>query len=288
MNNALSLMLKKYHCHQLRDYENALKEIIQEITLLGLWRAKFFDKAAFYGGTALRILYGLDRFSEDLDFTLLTAISDFKLDKYNVAIKEELSSFGFKVVVDTKQKNVDTAIESAFIKAETRQQLILIEAPVSLVASIPKMQTLKVKVEVDTSPPPHINTEVKTLLHPIPFSVKTVSQPDLFAGKLHAILCRKWKNRIKGRDWYDFYWFIAHNIMLNREALRQRLIQTHIWHEKKDLTASDIKKLLLAKIEQVDFKAAKQDVLPFIKDKQALALWGPQFFTALVEKIHYS
>src|SRR5258708_11206041 len=104
MHYAIEQMLKKYNCCSQLDYLNSLKEIFQEIALLGLWRAKFYEKAAFYGGTALRILYGLDRFSEDLDFTLLKNTKNFDLSPYNQAIADELSSFGFKVSVETKIK----------------------------------------------------------------------------------------------------------------------------------------------------------------------------------------
>src|SRR5437762_1264143 len=128
MQAAVKAMLSRYTCHSEQDYINALKEIFQEIALLGLWRAKFYEKAAFYGGTALRILYGLDRFSEDLDFTLLKPDLQFNLASYNQAIIDELSSFGFKVRVEVKKKNIASTIESAFIKASSKQQLIIIEA----------------------------------------------------------------------------------------------------------------------------------------------------------------
>src|SRR5438309_3791037 len=123
MNPAILSMLDRYKCVTAQDYENALKEIIQEIALLGLWRAKFYEHAAFYGGSALRILYGLDRFSEDLDFTLLRPDKTFSLASYNQAIMDELRSFGFKVEVVTKTKKIVSNIESAFIKADSKQQL---------------------------------------------------------------------------------------------------------------------------------------------------------------------
>src|SRR3990167_4879269 len=154
MDQVIFAMLEQYTCVSDDDYENALKQIMQQIALLGLWRAKFYEHAAFYGGSALRILYQLNRFSEDLDFSLLHPHREFSLTPYNHAICEELRAFGFEVEVKTKVKQ----------------------------------------------------TEVKTLLQPIPFSVKTYVQPDLFAGKVHALLCRPWKVRVKERDWYDFIW----------------------------------------------------------------------------------
>lgn len=285
MHAAIKTMLEKYQCHSEQDYINALKEIFQEIALLGLWRAKFYEKAAFYGGTALRILYGLDRFSEDLDFTLLKNDEMFDLAVYNQAIRDELNSFGFQVTVETKIKNIDTHIESAFIKAQSKTQLIIIETPSNVIERIHQMNTLKIKMEVDTHPPGKFNTEVKTLLQPIPFSVKTLTLPDLFAGKIHALLCRPWQARVKGRDWYDFVWYIARNTPLNLIHLRERLIQSEAWPVSKEFARKDLIDLLQKKINSTDFDNAKNDVLPFVRDKQAVELWSAPFFLDLVERL---
>ena len=172
MDQRLKLMLNKYKCHSANDYENALKEIFQQIALLGLWRAKFFEKAAFYGGTALRILYGLDRFSEDLDFSLLNRDKKFKLDPYNMAIKEELQSFGLDVLVENKVKSKDTSIKLAFIKSGTKKQLIDINVPEGITKKIHHMKSIKIKMEVDTDPPGDFETESKIVLQPIPFSCR--------------------------------------------------------------------------------------------------------------------
>ncbi|OGV36543.1 MAG: hypothetical protein A3E88_04165 [Legionellales bacterium RIFCSPHIGHO2_12_FULL_35_11] len=285
MNTTIKTMLTKYQCRSEQDYINALKEIFQEIALLGLWRAKFYEKAAFYGGTALRILYGLDRFSEDLDFTLLKPNNNFDFTLYNQAITEELNSFGFQVTVETKNKSMKTSIESAFIKATTKTQLIVIEAAPQLIDRIHHMNTIKIRMEIDTHPPGNFTTDVKNLLLPIPFSVKTLSQPDLFAGKLHALLCRPWQSRVKGRDWYDLIWYIARNVPANLSHLRDRLIQSNAWNKKHKLTRENLLALLTDKINSVDFKNAKKDILPFIKDKQAVDLWSNDFFLDIIQKL---
>src|SRR5271157_4585321 len=207
MNEAIARMMARYDGRRREDYVRALREILQEIALLGLWRSKFFEKAAFYGGTALRILYGLDRFSEDLDFSLLEPKPDFDLSKYCVALQTEMRSFGFEVTIESKEKRRQSAVQSAFIKSNTLKQLVVIETAEELVRTVPRGQVLKIRLEVDTVPPPGFSTEVKYLLHPIPFPVKSYTLPDLFAGKRHALLCRRWKTRVKGRDWYDFVWF---------------------------------------------------------------------------------
>jgi predicted nucleotidyltransferase component of viral defense system len=285
MNDRLKQMLQRYTCNSQDDYTHALKEIMQEIALLGLWRSKFFEKAAFYGGTALRILYGLDRFSEDLDFSLLVPQENFSLTAYNTAIKGELESFGLSVSVENKVKSIQNNIQSAFIKAETKQQLIQIEMPSSLSRSIDKKALIKIKMEIDVNPPGGFLTEAKILLQPIPFNVLTMQQPDLFAGKIHAILCRNWKGRVKGRDWYDMVWFISQNIPVRLEHLRQRLIQNHTWDTKKSLEQLDLIKLVEDKIDQIDFSQAKEDVLPFLRETASVALWSQDFFKDIIQRI---
>lgn len=285
MHEVVKTMLKKYSCHSEQDYVNALKEIFQEIALLGLWRSKFYEKAAFYGGSALRILYGLDRFSEDLDFTLLQKDKNFNLDTYNLAIKEELNSFGFQVKVATKNKNIETNIESAFIKAETKKQLLIIDAPTDILGHIHPMHTIKIKMEVDTNPPGKFQTETKYILNPIPFSVKTLTQPNLLAGKIHAILCRPWQKRVKGRDWYDFVWYIAREIPVNLFHLQARLAQSNAWPKNESLLENDLINLLTKKINGTDFENAKKDVIPFLKNKNSTDLWSKKFFLEVLEKL---
>ena len=168
MHEAVTRMLAKYEPKSVDDSVRALREIIQEVALLGLWRAKFFEHAAFYGGTALRILYGLDRFSEDLDFSLLTPSPDFNLARYTASLEEELQAFGFNVRVEMVDKAVESAVQSAFLKASTRNELLVIEAGEELMGQVAAGQVLKVKIEVDTDPPPGFTTQTRYLLQPIP------------------------------------------------------------------------------------------------------------------------
>jgi len=284
MNEAIKTMLEKYNCQSTLDYENALKEIFQEIALLGLWRSKFFEHAAFYGGSALRILYGLDRFSEDLDFTLLKPDKNFDFKAYSKAIEAELKSFGFHVEVSKREKNQQSKIESAFIKANTWQQMILIDTPITLMRGIQKEERIKIKLEIDTGPPTNFSTTVEPLLLPIPSSVKVLTKPDLFGGKIHALLCRPWQKRVKGRDWYDFIWYIAREIPVNLIHLQQRLYQSNAW-DGNELTLANVKKLLLTKIEETDFENAKKDIIPFIKSQDSLSLWSHEFFNSITQKL---
>ncbi|MDD2900138.1 MAG: nucleotidyl transferase AbiEii/AbiGii toxin family protein [Desulfuromonadaceae bacterium] len=285
MHEAVTRMLAKYEPKSVDDSVRALREIIQEVALLGLWRAKFFEHAAFYGGTALRILYGLDRFSEDLDFSLLTPSPDFNLARYTASLEEELQAFGFNVRVEMVDKAVESAVQSAFLKANTRNELLVIEAGEELTGQVAAGQVLKVKIEVDTDPPPGFSTQTRYLLQPIPFAVRCYALPDLFAGKMHAILFRKWKNRVKGRDWYDLVWYAANHPQLNLVHLEQRMRQTGHWSGEKSLSPTSFRDLLFETIDRLDVNQARKDVAPFVKDQQMLSLWSHDFFQDVASRI---
>lgn len=285
MHDAIARMLAKYENKSLDDQVKALREIIQEVALLGLWRARFFEHAAFYGGTALRILHGLDRFSEDLDFSLLAPTPDFSLQRFSAALEEEVRAFGFNLRVESVDKTVATAVQSAFLKAATRTELMVIEADERLISAIPSGQVLKIKIEVDTDPPPAFATTTRYLLQPIPFAVRCYTLPSLFAGKLHALLCRRWNNRVKGRDWYDLVWYAAHHPQLNLFHLEQRMRQTGHWSGTARLSRHDLDELLQTAIDRLEIAQARQDVAPFVKDQQALALWSTDFFRDVATRI---
>lgn len=285
MDRVIFSMLEKYNCKSDEDYKNSLKEIIQEVVLFGLWRAKFFEHAAFYGGTALRILYGLDRFSEDLDFSLLQPNLGFKLSIYHEAIKRELSSFGFNVSVEQKKKTGDSVIQSAFLKAGTREHLIEIGVPNDISRRCHLNENLKVKFEIDIDPPLGFETETEHLLEPLPFWVKTYSKPDLFAGKLHALLCRAWGNRIKGRDWYDFIWYIRQRIPVNLPHLDLRMQQSGHRSLSYPLDKDALHELLTNKITGLDIEKAKLDMLPYIRDPRHIDGWSKPLFLKAAEQI---
>ncbi len=278
MHEAVARMISKYECRSTEDYTHALREIMQEIALLGLWRSKFFEKAAFYGGTALRILYGLDRFSEDLDFSLLSPMIGFDLDKYSTALEKELRAFGFDVRMEKRNKAIAGPVQSAFLKANTLNELLVITTDESIVREVPRGQILKIKLEVDTNPPGGFDTESKFLLQPIPFAVRTYTLPDLFAGKMHAVLCRQWKNRVKGRDWYDLVWYVANKPELHLSHLEQRMRQSGHWSDNHTLDEGLFRRLLSEKIDTLDLDQARNEVEPFVKHPEALAIWSREFF----------
>lgn len=268
----------------LQEYDRALRELIQHLVLLGLWRAGFFEHAVFYGGTALRILHHLPRFSEDIDFSLMERKPDFSLSAYLSGLRTELSGFGFEVDVVSSGR-LDSPIESAFVKANTRYHLLQVKPGSVLASTVPANQLLKIKLEVDTDPPGEFDTEVLPVLEPIPFSVRTLPLPDLFAGKIHCVLFRRWKSRVKGRDWYDLIWFLRKRVPLHLAHLEERMRQSGDWQEEGKVSIEDLLRLYDERVAQVDFSRAAADVLPFIHDPRELDLWSATFFSALRERI---
>ena len=283
----IETMLNRYSINNADDYHQALREIMQEIALAGLYRGGFFEKAAFYGGTALRIFYKLDRFSEDLDFSLLKANKAFSLDPYFVAIEKEFHALGIEIEIKTKQKQHNTAVESAFLKSNTSVHILQLKGHHQTWATKVK-RPIKIKFEVDTQPPLGFITEEKLLLQPFSFYVKCYKASDLFAGKLHALLYRNWKNRIKGRDWYDFEWYIRHGYSVHLEHFLERAHQSGDLLDMEKITSQDIQDLLKNRIDKIDFEQAKQDVFPFIQRSDVLELWSQSYFSDLTMLIKSS
>lgn len=277
--------IEEYQPKNEEDVLSALREIMQEIALAGLSRTDFFDKAAFYGGTALRIFYRLDRFSEDLDFSLLEADSNFSLEPYFAAIVNEFEAQGLKVSIREKDKKVQSAIESAFLKTETIWKELILEDIVKQ-TGIKSNRSVKIKIEVDRQPPLGFETEEKLLLRPFSFYVKCFIRPSLFAGKMHALLFRKWKNRIKGRDWYDMEWYIRKGIPLDVNHFLQRANETGDWADKT-ITPDQIRELLSEKIHSTSIEQVKEDVIRFIPDPKVLEIWSANYFLDLIEKLRF-
>ena len=289
MQEAIARMLERYSTATVDEAVRALREILQEVALLGLWRARFFEHAAFYGGTALRIFLGLDRFSEDLDFTLLHPEPAFDLGRFTTALEKEIQAFGFEVSVTLRQKAIPSPVQSAFLKANTRNQLLLINMPPEKIGGIPPGgQTLKIRLEVDTDPPPGFGTGTRYLLQPIPFPVRVCDPPDLFAGKIHALLFRRWEKRVKGRDWYDFVWLVGHRTPLHLAHLEQRIRQTGDWTGAANLSPDVLKGLLDEAINRLDVERARREVLPFLKQPESVGVWSQEFFKDVAGQVQFT
>ncbi len=263
----------------------ALREIMQEVALAGLQRSGFFEKAAFYGGTALRIFHGLERYSEDLDFSLLRVDPGFSLKIHFDAIVSEFQALGMTVKIVEKEKQSESIIDSAFLKSDTVWREVMLEGIISQ-ARVKMMPGLKIKLEVDRQPPLGFETEEKLLLRPFSFYVKCFTVPSLFAGKMHALLFRKWQKRVKGRDWFDMEWYIRRGIPLDLRHFCLRAKDTGDWGDET-ISPDQVTELLKLKIKTVDFNQVKADVVRFVRDDSILAIWSPQYFLDLIEKLKF-
>ncbi len=288
MNNILQEMLTKYQCETKEDYINAFKEIVQEVALYSLSLTDFYDNAALYGGTALRIFYNLDRFSEDLDFSLCTQNDSFTLEKYFEVLSKNFEILGLNFVPQIKEKTINSNIQSAFLKGNTLEHILLINPKNGIANYIQKNETIKIKFEIDTNPPSGASYDYKYSSLPLPYKIKLYDESSLFAGKVHSILCRNWKTRVKGRDLYDFEFYVKNDCVLNVNHLEKRMKQTRHFQESEKLTLEKVKELLHEKFSEIDFESAKKDVLPFINNSNKLTIWGKEYFDYLVDRLKSS
>lgn len=273
MNNIFEQMLSRYPIISDKDRQNAIYEVMQQITLAGLYRGGFFNKAAFYGGTCLRIFHKLDRFSEDMDFSLLTTDSSFKLENYFPSIIDEFKMLGREIVITKKDKRNFNKVESAFLKDDTEVYDVAFQTE----------KSLKIKIEVDTQPPLKFQTEQKLLLHPFSFMTRCFTLPDLYAGKMHALVFRTWNNRVKGRDWYDFEWYVKNGINLDFIHLQERIREFNGIEVDKE----EFLRLQKERLASTDIKMVKQDVEPFIKNTENLEIWSNDYFLQLANMIKF-
>ena len=252
---------------------NAEQEVCQKIALAGLHRGGFFDHAAFYGGTCLRMFYGLPRFSEDMDFSLTQKRDDIHLENYFDAIREEFNLAGFDITITKKEKKAFGKVESAFLKENTEAYDIKFQTK----------KTVKVKIELDTDPPLLFNTEQKLLMQPYSFMVRCFTLPDLYAGKMHALVYRAWQRRVKGRDWFDFEWYVRNGVPLSFRHLQERIREFN----GVIVSPEEFMDLLRQKIVETDIENVKQDVIPYIAQNQQrdLDIWSNEYFLMLVDKI---
>jgi predicted nucleotidyltransferase component of viral defense system len=267
-------MLAKYPRRTDVEITHAMREVMQEVALAGLYRGGFFDKAAFYGGTCLRIFYGLPRFSEDLDFSLLAPDPAFSFAPYFKTLKSEFAALGFEVEVSEKHKTAATDITSAFLKKTSSVYDLTVQGS----------RALKIKFEVDTDPPLGFSTEQKLLLQPFSFYTQCFALPDLFAGKVHALLFRQWKQRVKGRDWFDFEWYVKRGTPLNLAHLAIRARQSGHW-QGETLSLDELKRLLRERIDTLDVDSARDDVVRFLQNPTDTAIWSRDYFAALADHI---
>lgn len=271
MNDIYRQMLSAYDLSTQQSEHNAACEVCQQIVLSGLSRAGFFDVAAFYGGTCLRIFHSLQRFSEDMDFTLLAPDSGFDFEQYFRPIIDEFEYIGRRVEIRRKEKKNFSRVESAFLKDSTDVYDVTFQTE----------RSIKIKIEVDTQPPSDFNTEFRLLLQPRSFMTRCLSLPDLFAGKMHALVFRTWKSRVKGRDWYDFEWYVRHDVPLRYAHLRERIREFN----GEDMPQERFFELLRQRLTATDVDNVRRDVAPFVKHPDDLRIWSADYFLQLVDRI---
>ncbi len=274
MNALYERMLSAYDQSTDTGRRNAIYEVSQQLVLAGLSNGGFFDKAAFYGGTCLRIFHGLDRFSEDMDFTLLQEDRNFNFEQYFHPVIDLFSMVGRNVEIKKKDKKSFGKVESAFLKDNTDVYDI----------SFQTERSIKVKIEVDIVPPMKFTTEQKLLLQPMSFMTRCVSLPDLFAGKMHALVFRAWKSRVKGRDWYDFEWYVRNGIDLDFRHLQERIRQFN----GKEMSLEEFMDELKKRLAASDINQVKADVLPFLNNPHELDIWSNDYFLRLADMIRIS
>ncbi len=254
---------------------NAEQEVCQKIVLAGLHRGGFFDHAAFYGGICLRLFHGLPRFSEDMDFSLTEKRDDVHLENYFQAIKEEFKLTGFDVEITKKEKKSFGRVESAFLKENTETYDIRFRTK----------RMIKVKIELDTDPPLLFDTEPKLLLKPHSFMTRCFVLPDLYAGKMHALVYRAWQRRVKGRDWFDFEWYVRNDVSLDFRHLQERIKE----FSGEDVSREGFIERLRHRLATADIENVKQDVFPYIAQSQRreLDIWSNEYFLNLADRIKF-
>ncbi len=285
MNNVVEAMLDRYHPNNNEERENAIKEIIQEIALAGLSRGGFFEKAAFYGGTCLRIFYGLNRFSEDLDFALIKKDPSFKLDDYFPALQKEFLSYGLDINIEAKNKEKETEVQSAFLKGNTLMLMMSFFPKSEDAKKVISNQKIKIKFEIDIDNPVGGITEYKYQMLPSPYEIQVFDEATLFAGKIHAVLCRSYKYHVKGRDLYDYLYYLSKDSKFNLLYLENKLKNTGKIDENVHLSLGIVKDMLKDRFNNLDYESAKKDVSNFIEDKESLRLWKKEFFLATLDRL---
>ena len=273
MDDIFNQMLSSYVINTDTDKRNATFEVMQQIILAGLQQGGFFDKAAFYGGTCLRIFHGLQRFSEDMDFSLVRKDDKFNIEDYFGPIIKVFESIGRKVVITKKDKRTFGRVESAFLKDNTQLYDVAFQTE----------KSIKIKIEVDTNPPLMFDTEQKLLMKPYSFMTRCFTLPDLYAGKMHALVFRNWKTRLKGRDWYDFEWYVRNDVPLDFQHLQERIRE----FSGEEMSREKFMQLLNERLATADMKSVLEDVTRFVRNPNELKIWSNDYFLELAKKIRF-
>ena len=272
--------LLNYNCKTDIEEQQAIREITQEVVLAALGRGDFFKQALFQGGTCLRIFYGLNRFSEDMNFILRETNPDFQLKDHIKHLTDELAAYGYNIEI-TDRDSADVTVKKVFLKDDSLGKVIDLRHA----NQAGPMAKIRIKLEVDTNPPAGSGHELKYLDFPFVSSVAVQDRPSLFAGKLHALLCREY---IKGRDWYDFIWYTGNRTGINYAFLTSAINQLGPW-QGQSITVD--KAWLLSELERkivsMNWKQAAEDVRRFVRvaEQPSLDLWSKDLFLGQLDKL---
>jgi len=280
IKDILSDRLKEYAPANAIDQENALAEIMQHYVLASLARARFFGRAIFHGGTCLRILFGLHRFSEDLDFVLKEADPAFDWKSCADRIRHDCAAEGIQLDVQGRARK-ETAVRKVFLKTDSIGQILNLELPYARHAT----RKIRIKLEIDTNPPAGATFETRFITFPMPTAITCMDLPSGFGSKCHALLCREY---VKGRDWYDFLWYASRKVTPNLDLLSHALAQQGPWAgQQVVVTTAWFLKTLRSRIMEIDWRVAAQDVARFImtREQEGLRVWSAPLFLQHLEDL---
>lgn len=283
MNDILRQLAEIHDTGNTNQREFIIREVVQELVLYGLSMSGFFKKAAFVGGTALRLFHGLDRFSEDLDF-VLTNNRNFNINDYLPELRKRLSAFRVTFEI-TEEDRENPDIAAAMVKTNTKELYLTLFSEDDVYNNIYKTKLTRIKIEVSTFVSENTGIEAKTKIMPYPHEVILCDEPTLFAGKIHALLCRGWKTRVKGRDLYDFLFYAKRGTAFNLGFLNDKLI--HSGHSDKGMTHVEAIESLKKRFEEIDYESAKRDVGRFLlnRDVDDLDSWCPDLFIKYTDEL---
>ncbi|MEK6697288.1 MAG: nucleotidyl transferase AbiEii/AbiGii toxin family protein [Candidatus Deferrimicrobiota bacterium] len=273
LDRVLSARIRDYAPTNSVEQENVLQELMQHYVLSSLSRAGLFAEAMFHGGTCLRIVYGMNRFSEDLDFLLKRSDPNFRWQGYLESVRKDCEQEGIPFEVQDKSQ-AGTAVQKAFLKTDSIGKILELDLPFER----HQARKIRIKLEIDINPPSGSTFTTSYITFPVTAPMTTQSLESGFALKLHALLCRSY---VKGRDWYDFVWYVARKTAPDPDLLSQALRQQGPWAGQPiAVTGHWVRENMEATIRRIDWSAARDDVQRFLplREQEGLRAWSADFF----------
>ena len=255
------------------EQELVIHELLQQLVLVSLAKSGLFSRALFHGGTCLRLLYGTDRFSEDLDFLLNEPETSFDWKSIAAQVREDCLAQGIGFEAQDRSR-AGSAVKTAFLKTDSIGKLLLLDLPYSR----PARGKIRIKLEIDTNPPAGSLGEIRYLDFPVTSPIATQTLESSFALKSHALLCRSYT---KGRDWWDLAWYIRRRLEPSFELLANALAQQGPWANlSPPVGAQWFLEAMRQRVDAIDWPLARADIARFLplRDQPSLDAWGVDFF----------